>query len=138
MDNALSKDFRFQLYEFFTKKAVYHTAFWALVFLLLVVWESLTSKNDFGFVLTNNLIRLIIFCVIVYFNVYYLIPNYLTKKKFVPYLGFLVLSIFIVTPLESLIFYLKFKDFPALQNQIVTNLNWSFLRHFAKLWKMSL
>ena len=73
MDAALKKDYRISIYEFFTKRIVYHSLFWAVAFAILVIIEIITTGNEFWFVISNNLIRLGIFCAIVYFNLLYLI-----------------------------------------------------------------
>ncbi len=130
MDFVVKPDFREKLYQFVTTRVVYHTFFWVFVLFALTFIESQNAESSFFFNFSNNLIRLFIFCLIVYFNLNYLIPNYLTQKKFFTYLALLILSVIIITPLEDLILYFKFHNYPDLQNALVQDLNVSFIPNF--------
>jgi len=119
-----------KLYDFFTSRVVYHLLFWLGLLFILTIIELLGSSQPFFFTLGNNLIRLFIFCIIVYFNIIYLIPRYLAKKKFLVYSALLVLSAIIITPLEELILYFKFVNVPEAQVTLLRDLNWSFMPNF--------
>lgn len=122
------KDFRHRAYDFLTQRIVYHSIFWLILLLILTLIES--THQGFVFALSNELINIFFYCVIVYFNVFYLIPNYLTKKKFLTYCGLLILSTIIITPLKVIILYFKFNHLPELQSDLVKNQNWHFLITF--------
>ncbi len=131
-DALLSNRWRIRLIRFFTKKEVYHTFFWAGLLLLLtfVEWESKSSNQNFLFTLSNEVVNVFFYATIVYFNITYLIPNYLTKNKFLTYCGLLLLATFILTPLKMIVFYFKFEDQPSAQNSLIRNQNWYFVFMF--------
>ncbi len=128
MNNNATGQIGDRLYRFFTRRVVYHTLFWLAVLLLLTIFEE--TGQGFGFTLSNELINLMFYILIVYFNLEYLIPNYLTKKKFLRYSGLLILATLIITPIKLFVFYLKFSSVPQLQADLLQNMNWYFLLTF--------
>ena len=124
---VLPKNIRKLIYQLASNRWAYHSIFWVFLLLLMTMIEYLGSDFGFLFTLSNNVIRLSIFALIVYFNLLYLIPNYLTKKEFFRYLALIVLAVAIITPLESFMLYLKFWNIPEAQSTVVQELNWSFL-----------
>lgn len=69
----------------------YHVIFWMSYFTFNVVrWGSFF--NDFEYSLKTNLVEFTIHIIVVYFNIYYLIPSLFLKKKYLKYIG----SIFII------------------------------------------
>ncbi len=114
MENVISK-----AYNFFTKKIVYHSVFWLALLVLLTLIEGV--ENSLMFTFSNELINLLFYAAIVYFNLFYLIPNYLAKNKFTTYFGLLILSTIIITPLKIFTFYQKFHEFPNLQTELLNN-----------------
>lgn len=127
---TLNQNFRNNLYRFLTTRFVYHSLFWLVVLIVLTVMEIRGSDNEISFILTNNLIRLAVFVLIVYFNFNYLIPNYLNRNRIFLYLLFLIFTILIITPLENLLFYFKFSQLPERQGELLTKLNEAFLSNF--------
>jgi sensor histidine kinase YesM len=117
-----------RIYQVLTRREVYHSLFWLMVLLLLTVFEN--TRQGFWFTLSNEVINILFYGVIVYFNLLYLIPNYLTKKKFLTYSGLLILATLIITPLKVLVFYFKFSKLPQLQADLLENMNWYFLLTF--------
>lgn len=108
-------------------KPVYHTIFWLGVLVMYSLMEVLFTRQGLLYTLSNNLVRLLILGVAVYYNLYRLVPAYLARKKFLPYLSSLLLVVFIVSPIEAFIIYLKSHDNPDMQDKILSSLNWSFL-----------
>ncbi|SEK94034.1 Histidine kinase [Aquimarina amphilecti] len=75
-----------------TIKTKYHIYFWMTYFLFNVIrWGS--YFNDYWYSFRSNLVEFPLHLVIVYFNINYLIPNYLLKKKYTMYVTFLLLSL---------------------------------------------
>ncbi|HHB52808.1 MAG TPA: histidine kinase [Saprospiraceae bacterium] len=103
-------------------RIVYHSFFWAILFVLLFLWEGTAFGLYFSF--TNELINLCFYIIIVYFNLNYLIPHYLYEDKIWTYLGLLLLATLVLTPIKLIIFYFKFADYPSLQNGLVAH-QWS-------------
>lgn len=117
-----------QLFNWLSQRSVYHTLFWLSMLLLLTIFDN-TGKSFF-FSLSNEIINVFFYIIIVYFNLLYLIPNYLTKKRFYTYCGLLILSTLIITPLKVIVFYFKFMGLDSVQEELVQNMNWYFLTTF--------
>ncbi len=128
MDTTVKKNIRTQLIDLFTKKVVYHSLFWLALFFLLVILDT-TSQNMF-FVIVVEMITLLFYAAVVYFNMLYLIPNYLSEKKFLVYGSLLVLTVLIITPIKMLVLYFAFTYLPDLQAQLLIDQKWFFLTTF--------
>lgn len=124
----IRKDFGTRMYNFFTRRVVYHSLFWLFCLILLTIIEGF--EQGFWFTFSNELIRIFFYGLIVYFNLYYLIPNYLTRNKFLTYCGLLILSTIIITPLNVIVFYFKFSGQTQAQNMLVESRNIYFLVSF--------
>jgi len=109
-------------YNFISKRVVYHSFFWTLLFVILFILEG--TENGLYFSFTNELINLCFYIIIVYFNLHYLIPQYLYEDKIWTYLGLLLLATLVLTPIKLIIFYFKFANYPSLQNGLIVN-QWS-------------
>ncbi len=96
-----------------------HMLFWIVILLILTILEG--TAFGFWFTFSNELINTAFYAFIVYFNLLYLIPNYLSKKQFLTYAGLLVLSAAIFSPLKMIVFYLKFSGKAPLQHELVDN-----------------
>lgn len=118
MNKPVSKSWLDCLSDFFSKRPVYHSLVWLLYIVLLF---SVTNETRGGlfFTFTNILIRVFFFGVVVYFNLLYLIPNFLAKKRFLSYLFYLVLSVAVVTPIEIMLLHVKMQDFPEAQQRLL-------------------
>lgn len=116
-------------YHFLSKKIVYHSAFWLALLILLTLVEGV--GNGLLFTFGNEIINLFFYAAIVYFNLFYLIPNYLSRNKFSSYLGLLILSTIIITPLKIFTLYFKLHEHPNLQTELINNqLNFFVLTFF--------
>ncbi len=112
-----------------TRKIVYHLAFWVTLLCILTAMEIRVGDGDssFMFFFTNELIILSFFAIIYYFNSEYLIPKYLTQNKMWTYLGALVGSAIIITPIKIFILFKKFKNSPELQLELVNSQYYNYL-----------
>ncbi|PHN03858.1 histidine kinase [Flavilitoribacter nigricans DSM 23189 = NBRC 102662] len=128
MNTIARVDIRARLYEWLTQRVVYHSLFWLTLLMILTLRESVL--DGFWFSLSNQIINVFFYALIVYFNLFYLIPNYLTRKKFLTYGVLLVLFAIIVTPLKVIVFYFKFGDQPSLQADLIEDQNLHFLFTF--------
>ena len=128
MISELSFRIKNRLIHFFSKSVTQHIVFWLLFLFILTAIES-TSYNIL-FAISNEVINVSFYVVLVYFNLFYLIPNYLTQKKFLTYAVLLILSAIILTPLKVIVFYFKFSHLSLIRDQLVDNLNWYFLVNF--------
>ncbi len=111
-----------------TLRPVYHALFW-LVLLLVLVLTGVEQVNDFGFVFSNEVISLFFYGILVYFNLLYLIPNYLAKNVLL-YLGLVLVACALITPIWILVLYLKFTGEPFYQDKLVQDQGLLFLGSF--------
>ncbi len=90
-------------------KIVKHLVFWIL-FLLLWSAHDLNYHKDILENLETNMFAFIPYAILVYFNLYFLMPRFLLSKKITVYIALLVLSIIIITWGTSyyLSFYFKY------------------------------
>lgn len=114
-----------KLYSFFTQRPVYHGLSWLGLFLLLFVLDG--TQQGVVFTLVNEVINVVFYAAIVYFNLLYLIPHYLTKNRFLTYIALLVTACAVITPLKIVVFYFRFWDLPQMQDALVRNQGWYFL-----------
>ncbi len=126
----MSNTIKARLLRLASTKAIQHSLFWVVIFLLYSVVEVMVTHHPFFYTVSNNVVRLILLGMAVYYNVYRLVPRYLADKKFLLYLGFLLLTVFIVTPLEVFLIYAKSSNYPEMQAQVLDNLNWAFAPNF--------
>ncbi|WP_034041816.1 sensor histidine kinase [Wocania ichthyoenteri] len=87
----------------------YHIFFWLSYFTFNVVrWGS--YFNDYTYSLKSNLVEFPIHIIIVYFNVYYLIPKFILTKKYWKYIGSIFVILILVYFVRSgLIYFLVSK-----------------------------
>ena len=102
-----------------------HVFVWIGVFGLLFILD----KMEFGPVhaAAKALVYVSFYMVLVYFNLYYLIPNYLSQKTIFTYLGLMVLSVVILTPIMSIALYFLYSNAPIYQENIIFNQHNIFL-----------
>lgn len=105
------------LYAFLNRRLVYHGLFWLALYGTMV-GTSLRQGIDVYTTLTNETIQALFFAALVYFNLRYLIPNYLARHAFI-YFGLVLAACAIVTPIEVLVLYLIYSAEPAYQANVV-------------------
>ncbi len=130
MGHILSENIRQRLLRLLSNRAVYHTLFWVSVLVLYSIVDMFFTGQNFVYTLSNNVVRLVVLGAAVYYNIYFLIPKYLASKKFMGYVGFLLLVVFIVSPLEAFLIYVKSDNIPEMQANVLMSLNWSFIPNF--------
>ena len=131
MDRAAKRTVRAKIYDFLTTRMVYHSLFWGIMFLTFIALDLLSGGSHSGiFYVTKELINVFFFGVIVYFNLFYLIPNYLSEKKFLLYCGMLIGAALVITPIKVIIFYFMHSNNPMEQQTLVHDLNWGFITNF--------
>lgn len=109
-------------------RIAYHAFFWLVLFAILLFIDD--SGLSFGERFINEFINLIFYAILVYFNLLYLIPNYLSKKRFLHYLLLLIAATITLTPLRVITLYFRFSEAPMLQQNLLSNLNIYFLLTF--------
>lgn len=75
-------------------------------------------KRGLAFTLSNQIINLLFYALIVYVNILYLIPKYLSQKKFFTYFVFLFGLALLITPIKLFIFHFKWEPYQDLQTNL--------------------
>ena len=83
----------------------YHVLFWVAYFTFNVIrWGS--YFNDYWYSIKSNLVEFPIHIIVVYINLFYLIPRFILRKKYWTYLGYLVLILMLVYHVRTGLNYL--------------------------------
>jgi LytS/YehU family sensor histidine kinase len=88
-------------------------------------WIDLSSGIDPWFAAGNEIIQLVFYALLVYVNLYYLIPRYLARHVLV-YLMLAVAFCALITPIEVLALYLKFSNRPEYRTSLIQQQFWIF------------
>ena len=88
----------------------YHILFWVIYFSFNVIrWGS--YFNDYWYSLKSNLVEFPLHIIIVYFNIYYLIPKFILNKKYGRFFIYLVISLALLYVIRTgLNYYLVTKN----------------------------
>lgn len=122
------KKFLDRAYDRLSRRWAYHSLFW-LALLSLSIALGYDSRLGFWFTFSNELLNLSFFAVIVYANLFYLIPRFMARKALL-YLGLLAALCALVTPFKTLAFYLKFSGMPEYQFALYKKQGLLFLSSF--------
>jgi hypothetical protein len=117
------------VYHFFSRRWVYHTLFWlALIPLMLL----LPSQQEVGWLMRwlAFMVNGLLYGLIVYFNLLYLIPRYLSGKRFARYSLLLILSVLLLTPIRVFILFILMEGYPEVQADLKVSQVWYFLITF--------
>ncbi len=112
-------------YRVLTMRPVYHALFWLALF-GMQVYAGYEEWPDIYFLLSNELVSLFFFAVLVYFNLFYLVPNYLARNVLL-YLCLVIAACAVVTPIKILVLYLKFSGMPRTQDALVQSQGFLYL-----------
>lgn len=107
---------------------VTHSVFWMLLYVILIVLD--IGRNTLGFAMWEELLNIAFYMLIVYINILYLIPRFLTQKNFLWYISLLVLTALIITPIKTLVFHTIYSDQPIMQDLFIDNQSSIFLTTF--------
>src|SRR6056297_3855671 len=106
-------------------KGIFHLVLWIIFGLYLII---ISNDSPFSwFNISNVIIALVFFAFYVYFNAFYLIPNFLKQRSVVTYFLLFFTSALILTPLRSLVYYLRFWGMSELQNEVLSSQWFTFL-----------
>lgn len=108
-----------QLNKFLQKRAVYHSFLWFIYALLMLLLNE--NHEQWWFSISNVLIHTIFVAALVYYNFYYLIPLYLSRKRFLLYAFWLAFATLIITPLELIILFWNLSGRPTAQANLIDN-----------------
>ncbi len=128
MDTIVRRNFRSKVFSLFSNKLTTHSLFWMVTFILLLLLDG--TNQGMWFTFSVEMINLLFYMIVVYFNLLYLIPKYLKEKSFLLYCGLLILSVIIVTPIKIFVFFFIFSYFPEVQEKLISDQYWFFLSTF--------
>lgn len=103
-------------YEFISNKVVYHSLIWFCYMLAMLFLDS--GEEGFILILRNTLIHVFFLMAIVYINYFYLIPNYLSKKRFISYILLLLFTAAVAMPIEMVCLYWNIAGNDNIEEQI--------------------
>ncbi|MCB0475284.1 MAG: histidine kinase [Flavobacteriaceae bacterium] len=84
----------------YTLPVIYHIIFWIVYFLFnFIRWGS--YFDDYVYSLKSNLVEFPLHILIVYFNIYYLIPKFILSKKYISYFVYMALSLALIYVLRT-------------------------------------
>ncbi len=130
MQEQQQYDIRAKFYALLNKRWGYHLLFWIVMYLSFSAFDAAISDYKLLRALKNQIPHFATYIAIVYLNLHYLIPRYLSKKQFLPYLGLLLLASLIITPFKIMYLYHRFENEPSVQAQLVNQLNIAFIPTF--------
>ena len=84
----------------FKRDIFQHILFW-IIYIMIWSAHDLVFHNDYIELFTGNLYNMLIFIPLVYFNLYYLIPQFLLKRKYTHYLLAIGMGIIVTTIVSS-------------------------------------
>jgi two-component system, LytTR family, sensor kinase len=118
---ALQKDIKDTTIAVVTNRWLHHLAFWSVLLVLLVLLQG--GKHSWFFSTILESINLICYATIVYFNLYYLIPNFLNERRLGMYFVLLGVSAWVAMSLKIGAFYWLFNNTSAVQTQLWADRN---------------
>ncbi len=92
---------------FIRKPWLHHVLFWCFVFvMMLLAGEDNTSMME----VTRKLINIAFYILVVYINLDYLIPKFLSQKNFMTYCLLLLAMVAVFTPIKVLLLYITYDE----------------------------
>ena len=113
---SIKTDSKINIPDWAKKDMLFHIIFWLGLYIAFMMWEPNPMRV---FIFIKELVNVFFFMVIVYFNLYYLVPNYLRQNLGLEYAIALVLSAIVLTPIKTLVFFLLFTDQPGIQSSFI-------------------
>ena len=115
-----------KIYHFFSKQVVRHSLFWILLYFLFIFLD-FSENGSILDAIVSETVNIALYIAVVYFNLNYLIPRYLTQKTFATYCILLIFVCLALTPIKTLIFYFLYTDNPRSQEYLIFNMGYIFL-----------
>jgi two-component system, LytTR family, sensor kinase len=116
------------IYRFLSRRPVYHGLFWVTLFVAKISID-LSEHGRWDVALVNETVGLFFYAILVYFNLYYLIPNYLARQAPL-YLGLLMTVCVVLTPIKVLVLYIWYADQDMLRTGLVRGQIWQLADNF--------
>jgi len=114
--------------DFFSKRLVLNILFLVSFLGVLMIQEE--YKYGFSFTLITEVINVIFYAIIIYLNLWVLIPKFLSQKKTLTYIALLVFAVLLITPIKVVVFYFLFGLFTENQDEILNKRELFFVSSF--------
>lgn len=105
----------------------FHIVFWVCLYIILII---LDVSENLSYVLIKEFINVSFFAFMVYLNLYYLFPQYLTKKNLLVHLAALAVAAILITPIKTIVFYTTSSNYADVQAYFLNNQPSIFLSTF--------
>jgi len=110
--------------QFFQKPWILHVLFWILVFAIMLMAGP--NNNTTFLEIIRKLINLAFYIIVVYINLGYLIPRFLSQKNFMTYCLLVLATVAVLTPIMVLLLYITTNEVEP-REYLVMNQQWIFL-----------
>ena len=110
------------IFKILAKRPVYHFLLWATYALLVAIFNIYYNELSLIDTCKNLLIHLFFLSIVVYYNLRFLIPRFLQRKKILLYFFSIIALAFIISPIEIVVTYFIFSSefiFENFQENIV-------------------
>ncbi len=104
---------------YFEKTWFNHLIFWIFLLVFLLIFDR--AEEPIGFVFLKELINIGFFAPLIYLNLYFLVPKYLEKGKFIQYFIFISALVLLLTPIKGVVSYLIHFPYPDQQSYLLNN-----------------
>jgi len=106
-------------------KSFLHISFWVMLYFFLVLIDQ--SQYPLWYTMVKELVDVSFYIIIVYTNIFYLIPQFLQKKKLFLYLISFIGLIVLISPIKTLSYVFLYQNDPYLQSVVVGSRTTIFL-----------
>ena len=113
--------------QFTRKQWVLHAVFWVMVFVMMLLAGP--DNNTTTLEVVRKFINLAFYMLVVYINLGYLIPKYLSQKNFMTYCLLLLVMVAVFTPIKVLLLYITYDEVDP-REFLVMNQQYIFLLLF--------
>lgn len=98
---------------------IQHLLFWLVIYLVFV----LIDQNQFYWKLSliKELVNVFFYALVVYINLWFLIPYYLSTKRLVLYSILLILLAILMTPIKTLVLFHAIAGYPVIREDMIEN-----------------
>ena len=112
-------------------QVIQHILFWVVIYLVFF----LIDQNQFHWQLSlvKELVNVFFYALVVYINLWILIPYYLSSKRLVLYAILLLLLALLITPIKAFVLFHAIADYPMARQDMVENQYLIFLTNLLVL-----
>ncbi|NDV44803.1 sensor histidine kinase [Flagellimonas sediminis] len=136
--DQLSNNFLVNAVTEYKIRPIHHIIFWAIYFIFnFLRWGS--YFNDYIYSFKSNLLGFPIHITLSYFAIYYLIPRFLFKRKYISFIAALFLSILIMVTIKYLLthFLISYNVWPEGPETYSMTLNFTVVMMLGELYVIS-